>query len=155
MRFTIASTLALALLATAPALADSTVEDEVRAAVEDYYSHLRQHLTAPADAESTAGSQQFWSSGGLVVSVEPDAPSAEYEHFNVHPKHISVLRLSDESAAAVYYAEGSMKPKGSAAVDHYLTRVLSVYVLEDGKWRIRAGHWSPLRGGGGTSRATD
>ncbi len=48
-----------------------------------------------------------------------------------------------------------MHPKGRAPVTHYLTRVLAVYVKEDGSWKVRAGHWSPLRGGAGTSQPTE
>ena len=36
--------------------------------------------------------------------------------------------------------------------DHYLTRVMAVFVKEDGAWKIRAAHWSPLTGGKGTSQ---
>ena len=90
----------------------------------------------------------------MLIS-KPDDPPIEYESFSIEPKHIEVIRLSDDAAAVLYYAEGSMQPKGRAVVPRYLTRVMEVYVLEDGAWKARAGHWSPLVGGGGTSRATD
>lgn len=155
MKIPIMLGLVAVLLVPGQADAADSVKDEVRKAVETYYAHIRKHLTAPRDAISADGSLQFWSSGGLMLSVAARAPAVEYESFNIHPKHISVLRLSEKSATALYYAEGSMKPKGSRAVDHYLTRVLAVYVKENGAWRVRAGHWSPLVGGGGTSRSTD
>jgi len=147
--------LATALLLPTLAAAEESIETEVKAAVEAYYAYTAEHLANPGDAISEEGSLQFWSSGGLVLSVDNDSVPVEYESFSVRPKHISVLPLSDTSAAVAYYAEGSMHPRGRAPVDHYLTRVLSVYVKEDGAWKIRAGHWSPLRGGGGTSQATD
>lgn len=143
------------MVTTPTAHAEDELEAEVRAAVEDYYAYTRENLRNPADAISADGSLQFWSSGGLVLSIGPDDPPIEYDSFNVHPKHISVLRLSDDSAAALYYAEGSMTPKGSASVPHYLTRVLAVYVREGASWKVRAGHWSPMRGGAGISRATE
>lgn len=147
--------LVVALLMPTPSTAEGSIEEEVRATVEAYYAYTVEHLANPSDAISEDGSLQFWSSGGLMLSVDADSPPVEYESFSVRPKHISVLPLSKTSAAAVYYAEGSMQPKRRAPVDHYLTRVLAVYVKENGAWKIRAGHWSPLRGGGGTSQPTD
>lgn len=155
MRSLTTPALVIALLMPAAAAAEGSVEDEVRATVEAYYAHIREHLTSPADAISSKGSLQFWSSGGLVLTVFADSPPVEYESFSIRPKHISVLPLADGAAAAIYYAEGSMQPKGRPAVGHYLTRVLAVYVEEDGGWKMRTGHWSPLVGGGGTSQPTD
>ena len=147
--------LGLAVLLPAPVVAEGGVEEEVTVVVEATYEYMREHLASPPGSTSEQGAMQFWSSGGLAISIEAGASGTEYESFNIHPKHITVLPLSEDSAAAIYYAEGSMTPRGSAPVEHYLTRVLEVYVKEDGAWRARAGHWSPLRGGGGTSRATD
>jgi len=143
------------LLVPTLAAAEGSVEDEVRATVEAYYAHTREHLANPGDAISSDGSLQFWSSGGLMLTIDAQSTPVEYESFSLRPKHISILPLADGSAAAVYYAEGSMQPKGRPVVSHYLTRVLVVYVKEDGAWKIRAGHWSPLVGGAGTSQADD
>ena len=57
-----------------------------------------------------------------------------------------------DTYSAHYYMEGFLKPKGLEAVPHYLTRVTQVYVKEDGRWKIRSSHWSPLAGGSGTSQ---
>jgi hypothetical protein len=66
-----------------------------------------------------------------------------------------VLELSpDQAAVAVFYAEGSLHPKGGAFVGRYLTRVTQVFVKEDGQWRIRSSHWSPLTGGAGTNQVS-
>ena len=68
-------------------------------------------------------------------------------------KHIEVVILAPEKAAvALYYSEGYLKPKGSKAVDHYLTRVSQAFVKENGEWRTRTSHWSPVKGGYGTSQ---
>lgn len=68
---------------------------------------------------------------------------------------IKVVELpGGESAVAMYYVEGSFQVKGSAAVDHYMTRALEVYVKEDGKWVVRAAHWSPILGGAGTNQTS-
>ena len=146
--------LLLALLAPFPALADSVGED-VRAAVEAYYADLRSDQIDSRESLSEHGALQFWSSGGLVLSVAKSDRATEYDSFDLYPKHISVIPLSETSATALYYLEGSMTPKGSEPVAHYLTRVLEVFVLEEGGWKRRAGHWSALRGGAGTSQSVD
>lgn len=151
MRNVIAVAVVAAVLVPAMALGGS-IEDEVEAAVEATYAYIRENLRDQAEIIPAAGSLQFWSSGGLMLDVGPDSPVSEYEQFNLRPKHISVLPLSDGSAAALYYLEGSMWPKGRQPVEHYLTRVLAVYIKEDGAWKVRAGHWSPLVGGAGTSQ---
>ncbi|MDP6202535.1 MAG: hypothetical protein QF616_09960, partial [Candidatus Marinimicrobia bacterium] len=76
-----------------------------------------------------------------------------YDDVNLTPKHIEVVVLAPGKAAvALYYSEGYLKPKGSKAVDHYLTRVSQAFVKEDGEWRTRTSHWSPVKGGYGTSQ---
>ena len=102
---------------------------------------------------SKDGALEFWSSGGLLHEVGPGGRSDEYESFNMSIKHVEVLILVPKKAAvAMYYSEGSMTPKGSKPVGHYMTRVTQVFVKENGEWRIRASHWSPIMGGAGTSQ---
>ena len=55
-------------------------------------------------------------------------------------------------AVAHFYAEGSMKPKGYPATSNYLVRVTSVYVKENGAWKLRSDHYSAVLGGGGTTQ---
>ena len=102
---------------------------------------------------SKEGALEFWSSGGLLHEVGPDGRSDEYESFNMSIKHVEVLILVPKKAAvAMYYSEGSMTPKGSKPVGHYMTRVTQAFVKENGEWRVRASHWSPIIGGAGTSQ---
>ena len=102
---------------------------------------------------SKDGALEFWSSGGLLHEVGPDGRSDEYESFNMSIKHVEVLILVPKKAAvAMYYSEGSMTPKGSKPVAHYMTRVTQAFVKENGEWRVRASHWSPIMGGAGTSQ---
>ena len=56
------------------------------------------------------------------------------------------------AAIAMYYNEGSIKPKGYGAVAHYLTRTSETFVNENGKWVMVTGHYSPITGGQGTSQ---
>ena len=105
---------------------------------------------------SKEGALEFWSSGGLLHEVGPDGRSDEYESFNMSIKHVEVLILVPKKAAvAMYYSEGSMTPKGSKPVGHYMTRVTQAFVKENGEWRIRASHWSPIMGGAGTSQTAN
>ena len=104
---------------------------------------------------SKNGALEFWSSGGLIQEIDPDGRPEEYDYFNIKVKHIEVSVLVPEKAAvAMYYSEGSMKPKNSPAVNHYMTRVTQAYVKEDGQWKVRASHWSPIQGGSGTSQTS-
>ncbi len=126
---------------TAMILADS---EYVRANLKDSEGGVSQH-----------GSVEFWSSGGLIQQVAPNSNIAEYESVSLTPKHIQVIELpGGESAVAMYYSEGSMTPKGGKTVDHYMTRVLQVYVKENGKWVVRAAHWSPIAAGAGTNQTS-
>ena len=108
-----------------------------------------------ADEYSKLGALEFWSSGGLMQKVESTERPEEYDIASIEPKHIEVIVLVPKKAAvAMYYSEGSLKPKNSATVGHYLTRVTRAYVKEDGQWRVRASHWSPVMGGSGTSQTS-
>ena len=146
--------LALPLLAAiliSPALDQSSVVDEVTQAIVNSFEHTRETgNTRPSDY-SSQGALEFWSSGGLLQKVGPNDRAA-YVSFTLVPKHIQVIPLGDDVAVAHYYSEGSMQPKGSPAVPHYMTRVTQVFVKEDGRWKVRSSHWSPIMGGSGTSQ---
>ena len=102
---------------------------------------------------SKDGALEFWSSGGLLQKISSSGRPESYDDVNLTPKHIEVVILAPGKAAvALYYSEGYLKPKGSKAVDHYLTRVSQAFVKEDGEWRTRTSHWSPVKGGYGTSQ---
>lgn len=153
-----ALTLAALLLAPVGAWADDAeggVAAEIKAKIMADNAYLRENLMDPEGGTSKEGSLEFWSSGGLLQWVSADAPRAEYEAFTLTPKHIKVIELpGGESAVALYYSEGSMHPKGRAPIANYLTRVLQVFVKEDGEWVSRASHWSAVQGGAGTSQSS-
>ena len=116
------------------------------------YSNKNNHSV---NEYSENGALEFWSSGGLIQEIDPDGRPEEYDYFNLKVKHIEVIVLVPKKAAvAMYYSEGSMKPKNSPAVNHYMTRVTQAYVKEDGQWKVRASHWSPIQGGSGTSQTS-
>jgi hypothetical protein len=154
-----AAAVALAALTLLPALAEagdeSSVAAEIKAVIMASNDYTHKNLTDQEGGVSKDGSVEFWSSGGLMQWGAPDAPGSEYDQFSITAKHIKVIELpGGEAAVAMYYSEGSMQVKGGPAVNHYMTRVLQVYVKEDGKWVVRAAHWSPIAGGSGTSQTS-
>ena len=104
---------------------------------------------------SKNGALEFWSSGGLMQKIAPGQEVSVYESVNLSYKHMEVIILVPKKAAVVmYYSEGSLKAKNSPAVGHYLTRVTQALVKENGKWKVRASHWSPVKGGSGTTASS-
>ena len=144
-----ASALAGAMLAD-PGPAD--VERQVIDAILAGYEYMRKNKMPNPDEYPSSGALEFWSSGGLIHRIEPGGRSEQYDSFNVVPSDIKVVVHSDTVATALYYAEGSFKPKGYPAVSNYLVRVTQTYVKEGGKWVTPVSHWSPILGGSGTSQ---
>ena len=134
------------------AYAQSDTEKEVEQAVVDRWEHLNTTLKSQPEGASEHGTLAFWSSGGLLQ--EEKGLVAEMDLHNVQVKHIKVITLVEgQAAVAHYYLEGTMKAKGESLVSHYLVRATMAFVSEDGKWKRRAGHFSPIVGGSGISSA--
>ena len=115
----------------------------------------RKNLSDGSEGNSKYGSLEFWSSGGLMQYVPADAPAATWEHYSLTAKHIKVITLvKDQAAVAMYYSEGSFHETGQKPVSHYMTRVTDIYVKEDGKWKQRAAHYSPIAAGQGTQQTS-
>jgi len=128
--------------------------EDIKQQIMDNNEYFRKNKRG-ADEYSNLGALEFWSSGGLMQKVESNERPELYDYVNLDVKHIEVIVLVPKKAAvAMYYSEGSMKPKNSEAVGHYLTRVTRAYIKEDGQWRVRASHWSPVMGGSGTSQTS-
>ena len=128
--------------------------DEVKKQIISSSEYLSKNKRSINDY-SKQGGLEFWSSGGLMHEIDPDGRPEVYDYANVKPKHIEVIVLvPGKAAVAMYYSEGAMKPKGSPAVSHYMTRVTQAFVKEGGKWKVRASHWSPVAGGSGTSQSS-
>jgi hypothetical protein len=150
--FAIALSMAL-IMALAPGLASADTAEEVRATILESAAYANENLKDAPDLTSKHGSAEFWSSGGLMQWIPADRPVSEYEYQSMTPKHIEIITLVEgQAAVAMYYSEGAFKAKGGEPVNNYLARVTRVFVKEDGKWKVRAGHWSPITGGSGTSQ---
>jgi hypothetical protein len=147
--------IALAMVALAPMVAVADTADEIRAMIIQDSADSRKNLSGSSDGYSKHGAVEFWSSGGLMQNVSDDSPAATWEHFALTPKHIKVLTLvEDQAAVAMYYSEGSFQETGQNPVSHYMTRVTDVYVKENGKWKLRAAHYSPIAAGQGTEQTS-
>jgi hypothetical protein len=141
------------LFVGALAHADEATEQEVIKTIMDANAYAEKNLKDEVDTVAKDGSLEFWSSGGFLQEVKPGSKPDEYESVNIDAKHIHVITLvPGKVAVAQYYSEGSIARKGSAAVSNYRTRATQVFVKEDGKWKVRAAHWSPIAGGSGTSQ---
>ena len=128
--------------------------EDIKKQIMDNNEYFRKNKRG-ADEYSKLGALEFWSSGGLMQKVESNVRPELYDYANLDVKHIEVIVLvPNKAAVAMYYSEGSLKPKNSAAVGHYLTRVTRAYIKEDGQWKVRASHWSPIQGGSGTSQTS-
>ena len=149
-RFTSALALTLSVLSST-VMADTA--SEVRQVVLDQIVHLNQELSQDPMRLSKDGSKEFNSSGGLLNHLERTSGGNTFEMFEGSIKHIEVVVLVEgQAAVAHFYQEAMMQPTGLPAVPNYRTRVTQIFVKEEGDWKIRAAHWSPLMGGAGTSQ---
>ena len=146
----------LALTFTLSALSSTVMADtasEVRQVVLDQVAHMNQELTQDPMRLSKDGSIEFFSSGGLLTYLDRTSGGNTFEMFEGSIKHIEVVVLVEgQAAVAHFYQEAMMQPTGLPVVPNYRTRVTQVFVKEEGDWKIRAAHWSPLMGGAGTSQ---
>jgi hypothetical protein len=138
-----------------PALAEAQSQTE-REVIETILANSRytnQNLTTEPESLSKLGAVAFWSSGGMLQEVSREGSLGRFVSVNINPKHIQVITLVEgQAAVAMYYSEGTMHPEGADPVSNYRTRVTQAFVKEDGRWRLRASHWSALGPGSGTTQ---
>ena len=152
--------LSILCLLTLPAavIAQPAPEDvaaEVEQAIHDNLAYMGEHLKSDRSSLSKDGSDDFWSNGGPMRWTDPGAVPDEFEQFELTASEVKVISLADGVAVALYYAKGALKPRGRPAVPDYHTRVMGVFVREDGRWKQRAIHYSPVAGAAGTSHADE
>ena len=128
--------------------------EDIKKQIYDNLKYFNENSRSP-DEYSKNGALEFWSSGGLIQNIPAGTAPSVYESVNLAYKHMEVIVLVPKKAAVVmYYSEGSLKPQNAPSVGHYMTRVTQALVKENGKWKIRASHWSPIQGGSGTTATT-
>jgi hypothetical protein len=138
-----------------PMIAAADTADEIKALIMEDNAYTRKNLAGEGGDVSKHGSLEFWSSGGLMQHVPADSPTATWEQFALTVKHIKVITLvEDQAAVAMYYSEGSFHETGQEPVSHYMTRVTVAYAKEDGEWKQRAAHYSPIAAGQGTQQTS-
>jgi hypothetical protein len=154
-RFLITATaLALSLPTQVTAQASQTTQ-EIRQLIRDGNAYVAENLEDEPGVYSADGSLEFWSSGGLMNRIPADTPLGTYQSFSLTAKYISVIELAEgQVAVAQYYSEGSFHLDGQDPLSNYFTRVTQVFVREDGGWKVRAAHYSPVMGGTGTNQTT-
>ena len=92
------------------------------------------------------GSFWYMQESTVAAVTEGQAPSNE---FNFKPRYIKIDVLEkDRVAIAYYYLVGSYSINGQEKND-YRTRVSQVFVKEEGVWKIKSGHFTPLYSGSG------
>ena len=125
---------------------------EVEQLIYEIFANQKKNLSIDNEIISKKGSLDFFSSGGLLQESSPETKNQIFESFSVKPKHVHCISLVAGSAvAAMFYVEGSEQLKGQALVPNKLCRVTEVFVKEDGAWKRRVAHWSPIIGGQGTT----
>lgn len=68
---------------------------------------------------------------------------------NFNPRYIEVDVLAKgKVAVAYYYLVGSYKI-GGVSESNYRTRVSQIFLKENGNWKVKSGHFSPLHSGTG------
>ena len=142
----------VALPERAEAQGQNPVVQEIRQVITSSFEYTKENLRDQAGTYHSSGSLEFWSSGGLVQNVPADEPARTYQSYSMVPKYIWVVSLSEDVAMAQFYVEGSYQETGAPPVDHYFTRATQIFVKENGEWKVRGAHWSPVRGGTGTQQ---
>lgn len=67
---------------------------------------------------------------------------------DVSVRYPEAHKIADDVILARYYLEGQIEFADGARVADYRTRVTQVWVREDGEWKYRSWHFSPLHQGG-------
>jgi hypothetical protein len=121
--------IAICLSVAVTTKAETKVEKEVKQLILDNNAYTLKNLEFKDKTISKKGSLEFWSSGGLLQSMQQNF-KREFDDYNLHSKHIKVIEINATTAVAMYYVEGNVQHKGSTNNANYLTRVMQVYVKE-------------------------
>jgi hypothetical protein len=138
-------------------VANADTVTEVRQTIIDTNNRAIQTKRTDPSAYSKLGALEFWSNGGLLERKPPGGgESLAFVIYTVVPTHIEVIPVVEGKAAiAHYYLEGLEQYAGSDKVSNYKTRATQAFVKEDGQWKIRSSHWSPIKGGEGAYRGIE
>ena len=146
----------LLIFSTGLVLADGHSADEkkVLAALEAYFdARTNKDWETVVSYESKSGTYGTNSDGSfhkplVIQTAEGWASSNQGGVINVH--YPEAIQLSDDVVFVRFYYEGVIETAGNSKP--YRTRVTMNWVKEGGKWKTRSSHWSPVKGGSGTSQ---
>ena len=79
--------IAICLSGAVTTKAETKVEREVKQLILDDNAYALKNLKDKAKTISEKGSLEFWSSGGLLQSLQQNAKVREFDTYNLHPKH--------------------------------------------------------------------
>lgn len=137
-------------------LADShsSATDEVLALVEKNWE-ARNNNDYKTQRDLTSDGMHFNANSNGTFFYAGAKPSLEEMSENLAGKydvsvvHPNAVALSDTVVLARYYLEGSISVE-DRTVSNYRTRVSHIWVKEDGEWKSKSWHFSPLHNGGTT-----
>ena len=92
--------LAVALVA---GTAQAGTEEEIRDVVKTNISHTNKTMSRDPTRISKDGSKEFFSSGGLLNTIQRDSDASDFEYFSGSVKHIEVVVLVEGQAAVAHY----------------------------------------------------
>ena len=128
---------------------ESAIAEAVKQLILKRNAYVTENLKDMPGLISSKGALEFWSSGGFLKRVPAQPPIAQYDFFNITLHYVEVIELSETSAVALYYAEGSLKVKDGPAIPRFMARATEIYVKEGENWLIRSTHWSTVSNGQG------
>lgn len=154
MKKLILTCIAICLSPTVLADNHASAADEVLALVEknwearnnnDYKTQLELRTDGTHFNANSSGTFLYADEKPSLVEISEDL-AGEYDVTVMYPNAVS---LSDTVVLARYYLEGSLSVD-DVSVNNYRTRVTHIWVKEDGEWKSKSWHFSPLHNGGTT-----
>jgi len=147
----VASSLVIGAVAGADPAAD---EVALRALVADLWERVAEKTLVVADVHPD-GCTMAMSQGDFWHYMTPDEVVATINEspntLRLTPAYIEVrfMGTAQDVAYVSYYLTGTVE-RGELLVTNYRTRVSNVFEKVNGRWRMSAGHYSPLFGGSST-----
>jgi hypothetical protein len=147
--------LTTALLGLAASSAFAAPADDAIALVEQYWE-ARNDADYEAQyrmmsAEGTLGANSngtFFTNDERGTLEELEEDMSNIASSEVEVRYPEAYELSDSVILVRYYLEGPIEFANGTRQPNYRTRVTHILVQEDGGWKTRSWHFSPLHNGG-------
>ena len=146
--------IAAMLAATAPAAWAAPTDDAI-ALVEKYWEARNdKDYETQHGLMSRMGVMGANSNGTFFVDAEPQSVEemeedlGNIETSDVQVRYPEAFQLAPTVILTRYYLEGPIEFANGTRQPNYRTRVTHIWVQEDGGWKTRSWHFSPLHNGG-------